>query len=333
MDLRKTDFRRKLTKGLAVVLLMSSAVTMGFSKALTSDVNLIVNGETKKIVTYSKTVDELLKTENITVKNTERVIPEPDTEIKPGMDIIISAPKSYTIKDGGNTQITEALGETVQEVLEDLDIKLGKDDVVTPKLNAETEPGMNIVIERVRKEVYTQESEIPFEVEKQEDNTMYKGETKILQKGQKGIKLDTLQNTFVNDEHVSIDVLKSEIKKEPVKEIQKVGTKATPAQAAIGDRKVKKVIVMQATAYDPTAGSRTAMGTKARVGAVAVDPRVIPLGSKLYIETMDGYPSYGYATAEDTGGAIKGNRIDLFYSSNAQANNFGRRNVKVYVLE
>ena len=75
------------------------------------------------------------------------------------------------------------------------------------------------------------------------------------------------------------------------------------------------------------------MGTRARVGAVAVDPRVIPLGSKLYIESMDGFASYGYATAEDTGGAIKGNRIDLFYSTSSQARNFGRRNVKVYVLD
>ena len=90
---------------------------------------------------------------------------------------------------------------------------------------------------------------------------------------------------------------------------------------------------MEATAYDPTAGSKTAIGTRARVGAVAVDPRVIKLRSRLYIESMDSWPSYGYATAEDTGGAIKGKRIDLFFNSNAEALRFGRRNVKVYVLK
>ena len=89
---------------------------------------------------------------------------------------------------------------------------------------------------------------------------------------------------------------------------------------------------MKATAYDPSAGSRTASGTRARVGAVAVDPSLIALGSKLYIESTDSWPSYGYAVAEDTGGAIKGNRIDLFFNSNATANKFGRRTVKVYVL-
>ena len=71
----------------------------------------------------------------------------------------------------------------------------------------------------------------------------------------------------------------------------------------------------------------TASGTKAVKGTVAVDPRVIPLGSKLYVE------GYGYATAQDTGSAIKGNKIDLFYDSLYEAKKFGRKNLTVYVLE
>lgn len=333
MNLSKNDFRKKFATGAAILLIASSVITMGFSKALSNDVNLIINGETKKVVTYSKNVEDFLETEGIEVKNTEEVVPGIKAEIEPGMDIVISSPKSYYIKDGKKIQVTEALGETVAETLGNLNIDLNKHDVVTPALNSETTPGMNITIERVKKEVQTKEEEIPFEIKKIEDKNMYKGETQVVEKGEKGLKLSTIQNTFVNDEHVSVDVLKSEIKQEAKTEVQKVGTKETQAQAALGERKVKRVITMQATAYDPTAGSRTAMGTRARVGAVAVDPRVIPLGSKLYIESADGFPSYGYATAEDTGGAIKGNRIDLFYSTNSQALRFGRRNVKVYVLE
>ena len=159
---------------------------------------------------------------------------------------------------------------------------------------------------------------------------MYQGETKVVQAGVKGEQIHTMQNVFVNDKLVSIENLDTEVVKEPVKEVVHKGTKEVEG---LNGKKVKKVIVMQATAYDPSAGSKTAMGTRARVGAVAVDPKVIPLGSKLYIESMDGFPTYGYATAEDTGGAIKGNRIDLFYSTNSQALKFGRRNVKVYVLD
>lgn len=87
-----------------------------------------------------------------------------------------------------------------------------------------------------------------------------------------------------------------------------------------------RTMTMEATAYnDP--GGITASGTRTRVGAVAVDPRVIPLGTRLYIE------GYGYATAEDTGGAIKGNIIDLYMNSNSEVYNWGRRPVKVTILD
>jgi 3D (Asp-Asp-Asp) domain-containing protein len=87
---------------------------------------------------------------------------------------------------------------------------------------------------------------------------------------------------------------------------------------------------MSASAYDPNprgGTGRTSLGHRAKFGHVAVDPKVIPLGSLLYIE------GYGFALASDTGGAIKGNRIDLCYNSRAQAFQFGRRKVKVHVLK
>lgn len=77
----------------------------------------------------------------------------------------------------------------------------------------------------------------------------------------------------------------------------------------------------------------TALGTSLRPGVVAVDPRVIPLGSRVYIEYPDGTP-YGYGTAEDTGGAIKGKKLDIFIgSSKSAASNFGRRQMNVYLIK
>ncbi|HCO18721.1 MAG TPA: hypothetical protein DIT39_03815, partial [Tissierellales bacterium] len=77
----------------------------------------------------------------------------------------------------------------------------------------------------------------------------------------------------------------------------------------------------------------TATGTRARPGTVAVDPRVIPLGTKLYIQSLDGTKDYGFAIAEDVGGAIKGEKIDLFFNSATDVRYFGRRDVKVYILD
>lgn len=91
-----------------------------------------------------------------------------------------------------------------------------------------------------------------------------------------------------------------------------------------------------ATAYAPGPhdngkwGSLTHLGTQVRPGIIAVDPRVIPLGSRVHIEFADGHGVY--ATAEDTGGAIKGNRIDIAMRSVDEAYKFGMQKVKVYVL-
>ena len=77
----------------------------------------------------------------------------------------------------------------------------------------------------------------------------------------------------------------------------------------------------------------TYSGTPARVGAIAVDPNIIPLGSKLYIVSEDGQYVYGYCVAEDTGSAIKGYAVDLYYNYYDECIQFGRRDVTVYVIE
>lgn len=326
---RKNIFRN--AKFILIVLALVSVLTMGFSTALGNDVELNINGKTKTVFTYEKTVGDFLEKEGIVLKNKDLVSPSLDKVIDKDMKIVISSPKSYHIKDGDKTLIAEANGYTVADVLDNLNIKLNKLDRVSLPLDEIAKEGMEIKIDRVVVENLENKIEIPFETESRENKDMFEGEKKVITKGEVGQKIESLKNTYVNGILETTEVLKSEITKDPVKEVVEVGTKKG-TQAPNG-KNAKRVIVMQATAYDPTAGSKTAMGTRARVGAVAVDPKVIPLGSKLYIESMDGFASYGYATAEDTGGAIKGNRIDLFYNSNAEANRFGRRNVKVYVLD
>lgn len=98
----------------------------------------------------------------------------------------------------------------------------------------------------------------------------------------------------------------------------------------------KQSLDIKATAYAPGPhdngkwGNLTHMGTKVRPGVIAVDPKVIPLGTKLYIEFANGQGMYG--VAEDTGGAIKGNRIDIAMETVADAEDFGIKDVKVYII-
>ena len=330
MEKTTNSFRKKLLIIGILAIFAVSALIMGFSTVLSKDVNLIVDGEEEVISTYANTVEDFLISENIKLSKDEAVFPAKDTEITDGMDIKIAKYKTITLKIGDKEEKKKVLSDTVEDLMKELGIELDEHDVVTTKPANEIVDKGIVGIERVDKKQFSKTEEIPYESEVIENNEMYQGETKVIQAGVKGEQIHTMQNVYVNDKLVSVENLDTEVVKEPVKEIVHKGTKEVEG---LNGRKVKKVIVMQATAYDPSAGSKTAMGTRARVGAVAVDPRVIPLGSKLYIESMDGFPTYGFATAEDTGGAIKGNRIDLFYSTNAQALRFGRRNVKVYVLE
>ena len=93
--------------------------------------------------------------------------------------------------------------------------------------------------------------------------------------------------------------------------------------------KYTRAITMHATAYssqDPGNGNYTATGSRLKKGIVSVDPKIIPLGTKMYVE------GYGYAIADDVGGAIKGHRIDLAFDSRYDALQFGRQNVTVYIL-
>jgi len=141
----------------------------------------------------------------------------------------------------------------------------------------------------------------------------------------------------VNEDKGEITLSNSNTEKEEKKASEKTDTEKSSNDSSndkSSDRSFdySKVLVMNATSYtnDPSENGgygTTRLGTPLRYGVVAVDPKVIPLGTKLYIE------GYGYAVAEDTGGAIKGNRIDLCFTSRAQADNFGRRNVKVYILK
>jgi 3D (Asp-Asp-Asp) domain-containing protein len=99
----------------------------------------------------------------------------------------------------------------------------------------------------------------------------------------------------------------------------------------------QKAVDVTATAYAPGAadndqwGDKTHMGTQIRPGVIAVDPKIIPLGSRVFLQYPDGHGEY--AVAEDTGGAIKGNRIDVAKWTRDQAKDFGIKHVKVFVLD
>jgi 3D (Asp-Asp-Asp) domain-containing protein len=137
--------------------------------------------------------------------------------------------------------------------------------------------------------------------------------------------------TYENGENVNEEVLSSEIIVKPLEEVIYFGTKERwdPADRYRTDTTgldYEEVLNVEATAYTHT-GNTTYTGIWPYEGIVAVDPKIIPLKSKLFVE------GYGFAEAQDTGGLIKGNIIDVFMDTREKALNWGRKQVKVYILE
>jgi len=178
-----------------------------------------------------------------------------------------------------------------------------------------------------------QREPIPYPTLRKSSSELRSGTSKTVRTGINGLKQVTYRvhedsaGTEVRRELVSTKVLKHS-----VPEIVAVGTRGSLSSR--GYFSGRRTVVMIATGYDSSPGSnggnrsgRTAIGLKIGHGVVAVDPRFIPLGTRLYIE------GYGYAVAADTGGAIKGNRIDLGHDSARAASRVGRRQVLVHILD
>ncbi len=165
---------------------------------------------------------------------------------------------------------------------------------------------------------------IPYSSEQIDDPTLERGLTKTVKAGKEGIARNTIKIIFYNGQEEKREIISTETLQEPQNRVVAMGsiTSVSRGSERLDFREAK---YMQASAYTYT-GFRTATGLNPSVGMVAVDPNVIPMGSRLYIE------GYGYARAADTGGAIKGNTVDLFMESYSQCINWGRRSVKVYVL-
>ena len=342
----------KVLTVLAIVMTLSLGVYMYQG----NNIILQVEGEITEVVSYSNTVEDFLQKENVSFKEGGYINIPLDTKLEDNMHIIIKNLKPYTISLGGMVSDVASLHNTVGEVLNDLNIELKQKDFVVPDPNTKIGPGSKIEVFRVVEVLESTETVIPFESTVNENNKLDKGVTNVVQEGQEGLKRTDYKKKYINGNLISTTMENEEIVLEPISHIVEKGTKEkviTPRENAAkkgikisttrGSTAYKKAITMNASAYDASFASTgkrpgdkyygiTASGTKVRPGVVAVDPRVIPLGTKLYVESTDGTKDYGFAIAEDKGGAIKGNKIDLYFETATEVKNFGRRNVKVYIL-
>jgi len=312
------------------IFLITSILTLGLLLgslvfALQKPVAIEVDGKVIKTrVLFTGTVGEVLDDNKIKLVGKDTVEPSRDSAINKNMQITVIRAFNVKVTADGVTKEINTTPVTIKEAVALAGFKLGEMDIVKTLPVTKVVPQQDIEVIRVTEQVISQDEEMPYQVEKTVDTTLETGLTRTLKAGKNGVARNTLKVTYYNGQEAKRDIVKIETLVQPQNKVVAMGNITSVSRG--GQRlDFREARYMQATAYTYT-GFRTATGKDPAVGMVAVDPQEIPLGTKMYIE------GYGYAWAADTGGAVKGNVIDLFMEENSQCVKWGRRTVKVYLL-
>jgi uncharacterized protein YabE (DUF348 family) len=293
---------------------------------------LLGNGQRITITTIAARVETALSKAGVQLFEGDVVTPNLDTPLRRGDTITVKRAYQIHISVDGKTIDVRTAGDKVRNLLQAAGVVIGSSDKVIPALDTVVKDETTIKIIRVSFGATSVDQPIPFKTVRRSDPTMDQGKTRVAKTGVNGVLRRTYKITYENGKQIGKHEIKKETIKAPVDAVVYVGTRILPKVVHTSGGKYLQYTsakTMLATAYTPSDGKGhgiTATGLRAKKGIVAVDPKVIPLGSRVYVQ------GYGEAIAADTGGSIKGLRIDLCFATHREAIQFGRKPVKVYVL-
>jgi resuscitation-promoting factor RpfB len=298
-------------------------------------VTIVQDGEGASFVTRAKTVSDFLAERDVIPGAADYVAPALDTPLSDGMQIEYRKAVPVSLVLGRQRRDVVSSAANVGDLLADQGFTLGPNDRVQPATSESLEAGAVIRVTHTSTWTTHQKRRIPAGVVHRYDPTLPPGITRTIAGSPGELELTT---RFVqrDDEALAQRIVGVRIVRQPRAKLVLRGIGEYAAFATIAERGFDatlrlagSALQMVATAYTAGCGGCsgiTASGRVAGHGVVAVDPRIIPLGSRLFI------PGYGSAVAGDTGSAIRGNRIDLGFNSLRDALLFGRRAITVYVL-
>ncbi|WP_081793577.1 ubiquitin-like domain-containing protein [Paenibacillus darwinianus] len=339
--------------------IISIAMTFMFLVLLygTADksVSVVLNGQETVVTTKQWSLQRLLDEQAITLGPDDKVSMPLNAAVKDGDRIVVDQAVQVTVKADGKLKTFYTTRKTVGAAIGQTDIEIRAQDKVYPSLNTKLEGNTKITVVRVDKHITETEEAMPFTIVKKMDPNLETGKTLVVQQGQQGLIVKKFEKTFADGMLVQTRLLTKFMETSKRDKIVAVGTKKPKADvvvlsakspetatvskggASFNAKKVLKNVTL--TAY--TAGVEstgkgkghpeygiTASGAKVKEGrTIAVDPKVIPIGWWVYIEGI------GFRRAEDTGSAVKGNKIDVYYDSQKYAMKFGKKKgFTVYVL-
>ena len=299
-------------------------------------------GRTFSYTLYTASAREALHAAGVELTEADGYTLEADT-------ITVRRAPTVTLTYHGESRIVAFRDETVRQLLERLGIALQENDVLSSPLQTVLQRGMELRIDRVESREETFTREIPYETRVLNAPELPEGVREPLTTGRVGTLECRARVTYVNGIETGREILASRQTAPARDALIALGSGPTAESGAgslrIGDGVIllptgekltyTKVDYVRATAYTHTDEGCTttpATGTTVRPGTVAVDPRYIPYGTRMFIVASDGSYVYGLAQAEDCGGDIKGDRMDLYMPTYEQCIAFGRRRCTVYFL-
>lgn len=305
-------------------------------------VSVVIDGKWHVYNTMSSTVKDFFEKEQISLHNKDIVDTNLNTPIDKDMVIYINKAENVTFVIDNKEEVPFVTNQqTVGLAIKEFCKETGKNIYLIDKGQssaADVKEDMVIKVATFIEKTKTLKEEIAFETKTIENPDLAYGKTVVKTQGVNGVKETVVKETYKGDELISTEIVSEKITKQPVTQVIEKGTKQNVIKTEKGTFTFSQKMTMKSTAY--TAGPEstgknpgdagygiTASGMKAQKGVVAVDTEVIPFGTKLYIE------GYGYAVAGDTGSAIKGNKIDVFFDKYSDAIQYGVKNVNVYVLD
>ena len=323
-----------------MLIIMISAITINGAK---KTLYVYIDGKESKIITFKSNLNAALTANKITIGPKDKVTPGLDSNIKNNDKIYVKKAVNVELELDGETLTIQSAEDDIETMLTAEGIQLNDLDKVSPSKEEPLEDGLKIAITRVESKEIKEVKTLDYATVTKKDSNLEQGNKKVIQEGKPGEKVITTRVVYENGKEVSKKVISEVVTKKPVEKIVAMGTLGTYTPSRGVNVRYSNVVRMRATAYTSDYASTgkspghpyfgiTATGTTARrntggYSTIAVDPRVIPLGTKVYVD------GYGYAIAEDTGGAIKGNRIDVYFDNNNQVYNWGVKWVNVYILK
>lgn len=276
------------------------------------------------------TIGQALASQGVRLSEGDIITPPPESELTPGGHIYVNHAVGVRLVVGGVERQVKTRLQSVGDVLAQAGVTLDAMDRVSPRLSKPVSADMTIKVTTVRDIVEVSEESIEYESLIQYDDELPRGERVVAEGGEYGWVRREYEVRQVNGRETRRALL-GETYTPPKNEVVTIGTYVKPVAAAPAPAAAPTPVVAAAVATpQPSSGCArtlhvyatwytaasaggsgvTATGTGVYKGIVAVDPRVIPLGTRMHV------PGYGYATAADTGGGIVGNHIDLGYGAN-----------------